>query len=94
MLAKFPIELTKVSKENIDKEILRLGIIAELDAISLYEQLADNATDENIKKVMLDVANEEKEHVGEFKTMLDKLDKEQVEMEKKGAEEVDEMLGK
>jgi rubrerythrin len=94
MLAKFPIDLDKVSKENIDREILRVGIIAELDAISLYEQLADTATDENIKKVMMDVANEEKEHVGEFKTLLDSLDPEQVEMENEGAQEVNEMLNK
>jgi rubrerythrin len=94
MLAKFPIDLDKVSKENIDKEILRLGIIAELDAISLYEQLAENASDENIKNVLLDVANEEKEHVGEFKTLLNELDKDQVKMEEEGAQEVKEMLGK
>lgn len=93
MLAKFPVDLSKVSPENIDKEILRLGIIAELDAISLYEQLAENAQDEDIKKVLLDVAREEKEHVGEFKALLHKLDKEQVEMEKEGEEEVKEIIG-
>jgi rubrerythrin len=94
MLAQFPIDLEKVSKENIDKEVLRLGIIAELDAISLYEQLAENASDERIKEVLLDVANEEKEHVGEFKTLLNELDEDQVKFEEKGAEEVEEMLGK
>jgi rubrerythrin len=94
MLAKFPIDLEKVSKGNIDKEVLRLGIIAELDAISLYEQLAENASDERIKEVLLDVANEEKEHVGEFKTLLNGLDKDQVKMEEKGAKEVKEMLNK
>ena len=94
MLAQLPIDLTKVSKENIDKEILRLGIIAELDAISLYEQLAENATNENIKKVLLDIANEEKEHVGEFKSLLNNLDKDQLEREDKGSKEVEEILGK
>jgi rubrerythrin len=92
MLAKTPIDLSKVSKDNIDREILRFGIIAELDAISLYEQLAENATDPKIKTVFMDVAREEKEHVGEFKTLLDQLDVEQVEMEEEGAKEVDEML--
>jgi rubrerythrin len=29
-----------VKKEDLDKEILRAGIIAELDAINLYEQMA------------------------------------------------------
>jgi rubrerythrin len=94
MLATTPIDLSKVGKDNINKEILRLGIIAELDAISLYEQLADNATDENIKEVFLDVANEEKEHVGEFKTLLNKFDAEQVGLEEKGRKEVEEILSK
>lgn len=94
MLAKFPIDQSKVSKINNDRQILRMGIIAELDAISLYEQLAENTEDIKLKKVLLDVAREEKEHVGEFKSLLDKIDEEQVEMEQEGAKEVEEMLGK
>jgi rubrerythrin len=90
MLAKFPIDLSKVDKNSIDQEILRAGLIAELDAISLYEQFAANATDPKIKKVMLAVAKEEKEHVGEFKALLDQMDSEQVEMYDKGATEVEE----
>jgi len=40
MMSDIPIDLTKVKKANIDKEILRVAIIAELDAINLYEQMA------------------------------------------------------
>jgi len=92
MLSKLPIDLEKIPKENIDKEILRLGIIAELDAINLYEQLGAYAQDENIKKVMLAVAKEEKEHVGEFQTLLFEKDPEQVEEFEKGKKEVEEMM--
>lgn len=66
MLAKFPIDLQKVDKKEIDKELLRIGVIAELDAINLYEQLAGAIDNEDLKKVFLEVAKEEKEHVGEF----------------------------
>jgi len=93
MLAQFPIDLSKVSKENLDKEILRLGMIAELDAVSLYEQLADATDNPNIKEVLLDIGKEEKVHIAEFKTMLDKMDQEQVDMDKKGSDEVKEMIG-
>jgi rubrerythrin len=93
MLAQFPIDLEKVSKENLDKEILRLGMIAELDAVSLYEQLADATDNQDMKKVLLDIAKEEKIHIAEFKTMLDKMDKEQVDMDKEGSDEVNEMVG-
>ena len=40
MLADIPKRLEGVSKEDLDKEILRVGMIAELDAVSLYEQMA------------------------------------------------------
>ena len=45
-----------------------------------------------IKKVLLDVAKEEKEHVGEFQTLLLMFDKEQVEELKEGREEVEELM--
>jgi len=91
MLSQEPIDLDKVPQEQIDKEILRLGIIAELDAINLYEQLASKAKDKNIKAVLLDIAKEEKTHVGEFETLLLKLDKEQVQELEKGKKEVEEL---
>ncbi|MCD6108213.1 MAG: rubrerythrin [Thermoplasmata archaeon] len=93
MLSKIPIELDKIDKENIEKEVLRLAIIAELDAINLYEQMAALVEDENIKSILMDVANEEKTHVGEFQAMLLKLDSEQVEELEKGRKEVEEIIG-
>ena len=77
MMSNIPINLGKVKKEEIDREILRAGIIAELDAVNLYEQLAAMAENEGIKKILLDIAKEEKTHVGEFQALLLKLDKEQ-----------------
>jgi rubrerythrin len=92
MLSEIPIDLEKVSKEDRDREILRVGIIAELDAVNLYEQLAAMAEREEVKKVLLDIAKEEKTHMGEFQTLLLKEDKEQVEELEHGREEVEEML--
>lgn len=91
MLSKEPINLEKVSKKDIDKEILRLGMIAELDAVSLYEQLAAKTQDEKIKRVLLDIAKEEKTHIGEFQALLLERDKEQVEELDKGKKEVEEL---
>ena len=91
MLSKIPTSLEKVKKEDLDKEILRLGMIAELDAVSLYEQLAAMTENENIKKILLDIAKEEKTHVGEFQALLLKMDKEQVKELEEGKKEVDEL---
>ncbi|MCL4537240.1 MAG: rubrerythrin [Nitrospirae bacterium] len=93
MLSKIPLDLEKIKKEDINKEILRAGIIAELDAINLYEQMAALTTDENIRKILLDIAKEEKTHVGEFQTMLLRLDKEQEKELEHGKEEVEEITG-
>jgi rubrerythrin len=94
MLSKIPIILESIGKENMDKEILRVGIIAELDAINLYEQMAAMTKDKNIKNILLDIAKEEKTHVGEFLTLLQKNDREQgVELEE-GKKEVEELTGK
>ncbi|MEM2249298.1 MAG: hypothetical protein QXQ50_02910 [Candidatus Bathyarchaeia archaeon] len=51
--------------------------------------MAAAATNENIKKVLLEIAGEEKTHVGEFQTLLLKEDKEQVEELEKGRKEVE-----
>lgn len=91
LLSKIPINLEKIAKENLDKEILRASIIAELDAINLYEQMAALASNANIKRVLLDIAKEEKTHVGEFQTLLLINDKEQKKELEEGKNEVDEL---
>ncbi len=91
MLSQLPINLQKVRKEEIDKEILRLGMIAELDAVNLYEQLAAMTENNNLKKIILDIAKEEKTHVGEFQALLLKLDEEQVKELEGGKKEVEEL---
>ena len=94
MMSEIPIDLSKVSKKKIDKEILRTGIIAELDAINLYEQLAASTDNEDLKDILMDIAKEEKTHVGEFQALLLRYDKQQVEELEAGREEVEEELGK
>jgi len=93
MLSKIPIDLKKIEEKNIDVEILRAGIIAELDAINLYEQMAAMSQDKNIKTMFLDIAKEEKTHMGEFQTLLLKRDSQQVKELEKGKEEVKKEVG-
>lgn len=95
MMSKHPLDLSsprKLSREEI-LEALRLSIIAELDAINLYLQLARSIEDEKVRKVFEEVAREEKTHVGEFLTVLKELDFQQAEELEKGASEVAELTG-
>jgi len=94
VLSKHPLEVPakKLSKDEV-ADALRLSIIAELDAVSLYLQLARSIEDEGYRKVFEDVAKEEKTHVGEFLALLKKLDPEQAAELEAGAREVEELLG-
>ncbi len=93
MLSKIPLQLEKVKKEDVDKEILRAGIIAELDAVSLYEQLAAMTRKDAIRTILLDIAREEKTHVGEFQALLLQEDPEQAKELQAGEREVREKTG-
>ncbi|HUT27407.1 MAG TPA: ferritin family protein [Methanomassiliicoccales archaeon] len=92
MMSKLPIDLTNVKEDHLDREILRAAIIAELDAVSLYEQMAAMTNDHKIKRILLDVAKEEKTHVGEFQTLLLLIDHEQSEEMEEGRKEVEKEL--
>ena len=95
MMSKIPVkeDLSKMKKEDVNNEILRVGMIAELDAVNLYEQLAAMTTDENIRKMLLDIAKEEKTHVGEFQALLLNRDKQQAKELEAGKKEVKEETG-
>jgi rubrerythrin len=92
MLSKIPIDIAKLRKEDLDKEILRSAIIAELDAINLYEQMAAMTQNKRLRVLLLDIAREEKTHVGEFQTLLLREDKGQEKELAEGRKEVDELL--
>jgi rubrerythrin len=94
MLSKIPIELKDIPEEDLDKQILRAGIVSELDAINLYEQMADMTKNTEIRAILLDIAKEEKTHIGELQALLLRFDPQQgLELEA-GAEEVEEELSK
>lgn len=92
MLSQIPFDLSKVKKEDMDKELLRAAIIAELDAINLYEQMSNLTEQQDLKTIFLDVAKEEKTHVGEFQELLLRLDQEQEQELVAGKKEVEEEL--
>jgi rubrerythrin len=69
-------------------------MIAELDAINFYEQMAALTENADIRKVLLDIAKEEKTHMGEFQALLLKKDQEQKGELEEGKKEVEELLEK
>jgi rubrerythrin len=80
----------KLTREELIRAI-RLNIAAEHEAIHLYMAHAQ-ATDHPLaKRVLVDVANEEREHLGEFTRLVEILTGDETEWMAHGREEVDEL---
>ena len=80
--------------ELFNKTALRDAIIAEHDAIKLYEQMADRTKDEKLKKLLLSIAEEEKVHVGELEARLNEMDSENESSTEDGKQESTDLLSK
>ena len=70
---------------------IRQSIAAEHEAIHLYMAYAEVTAHPLAKRVLTDVANEERMHVGEFQRLLEILSGDEAAWLAKGRHEVDEM---
>ena len=84
------VERKMTKKELI--QALRLNIAAELEAIYIYDAHIQATDDEFAKKVLGDIRDEEKAHVGELMTLLRHLDPTETDFFLEGEEEVKEMM--
>jgi rubrerythrin len=64
----------------------------EYEAIQVYTQLAESISDELAKTVLVDIANEEKVHAGEFLRLFEILAPDEAGFYDKGAKEVDDTV--
>jgi uncharacterized protein len=81
----------KMTKDELI-QALRLNIAGELEAIFIYDAHIQATTEEIAKKVLSDIRDEEKAHVGELMTLLRILDPKESELFLSGENEVKEML--
>ncbi|MEQ8235225.1 MAG: ferritin family protein [Syntrophomonadaceae bacterium] len=71
---------------------IRFMVAAEYEAVQLYVQLAESTDNKLARSVLLDIADEEKVHAGEFLRLLMELAPDEESFYKKGAEEVEEII--
>lgn len=81
----------KITKEELIQAI-RLDIAGELEAIFLYDAHVQATDDEFAKKVLSDIRDEEKVHIGELTTLLRHLDPKEAALFLEGETEVREMM--
>jgi len=92
-----PFSVLKAGKKLTKEELIRgvrMMIAAEYEAVQMYMQIAEATDDELTKRVMTDVANEEKVHAGEFLRLLKHLAPDEEEFYQEGAQEVEEEIAK
>ena len=92
-----PFNVMKADRKLTHEELvrtIRFMIAAEYEAIQLYMQLAESTDNEKAKTVLVDIANEEREHVGEFLRLLKELAPDEEKYYQEGAEEGEEMFKK
>ena len=83
----------KVSDEELIRSI-RYFIAAEYEAVQMYSQLAEMTDNKLAKAVLLDIAEEELVHAGEFLRLLKELSPKDWEKYEDGFEEVEEIMEK
>lgn len=81
----------RLSKEELIRAI-RFNIASEFEAIQLYEQLRDSIDDKNAIKMLNEIADDEKVHVGNFMYLLKLLSPDEEKHYKEGAEEAIDIL--
>lgn len=85
---------------NIDKKMskvelmqaLRIDVAGELEAIYLYDAHAHATDDPLVKKVLMDIRDEEVAHIGELMTVIRYVSPDTTDLMKGGEQEVLEMM--
>lgn len=80
----------KLTPEELIRAV-RLDLAAEHEAVHLYLAHADATDNALAKKVLVDIADEERVHAGEFARLLNILTGNEDALLAQGAEEVDQM---
>lgn len=87
-----PFSGLKHDRKLTDQELvraIRFMVAAEYEAIQLYQQLAESTDNKLAQAVLLDIADEEKVHAGEFLRLLKELDPKEEEFYQQGYKEVE-----
>ena len=80
-----------LTKEELIRSV-RFMLAAEIEAVEMYTRVAEACQDEKIKKLILDIADEERVHAGEFGKLVEVLDPQEKVLLEKGMAEAEEKL--
>lgn len=81
----------KLTKEELIRAI-RFSIASEYEAIQIYEEIAESIDNEDAKKLLQEIADDEKVHVGNFSYLLNLLSPDDEKHWQEGKEEAKEII--
>ena len=87
----------EVPRKLTDEELviaIRQDLVGELEAIHEYDAHVLATDNEDAKKVLSDIRDEEREHMGELMELLERLAPDEKGLNDEGREEVRELLDK
>ena len=81
----------KLTQEELIRAV-RYMVAAEYEAVQLYMQLAESTDNELARTVLVDIADEERVHAGEFLRLLKELAPDEEKFYQEGYDEVEELI--
>lgn len=90
-----PFQGNKCDRKLTQEELLRairFSLASEFEAIQLYEQLKESIDNEECKKLLEEIADDEKEHAGNFLYLIEHLSKEESLKYEEGKKEAKEII--
>ncbi len=76
---KIPFNFESLEEEVLERQLVRIAIMAEFEAINLYEQLISLTKDENLREIFNTIIMEKKVHAGDLLAKLIDIDEDQLE---------------
>lgn len=64
----------KIDKIDVDREVVRSIVISELDNIYMYEHICEVVECASVKKELIELWEEKREHLKRLKKLFSKLD--------------------
>lgn len=72
---------------------IRFAIAAEYEAVQIYQQIAEASPDLEVSEILLDIADEEIVHAGEFLNLLSRIAPGEMDLYEEGYQEVEDEIG-
>lgn len=92
-----PFSIKKSDKKLTNEELIRairFSIASEYEAIQIYEEIIESTDNEEVIKLLKEIANDEKVHAGNFLYLMKILAPDEKISYKDGAAEAEEILKK